>query len=268
MGCSIFSGIGFDKQRPLKNCWDSPNLWINLCHQNIKEINKLTLINNSKGGASNSEIFQWAVDTISSNLDLKILVCGWTSMPRHNFQVGFELFDTSESLRYDGIDIDITHRLNDKVVTSEYIQDLVRRFSALHHLQYEIVKVIEYINILKRLAPQIKIINVNVGCPWDQGFFDFIDLSKEKPNSLTDFTKDRILNVKNRDDSEIMALYEKQHKQYEQAGGIQKHTWANLYHAFGYNIIDKNYDNQHPGIKSNQLYYEVFKQYFTANIAV
>lgn len=262
-GCSFVSGIGFNTDDPNLDFKESADLWVNLCHKNVTQLQNLNLINLSKGGASNTEIFEDSVSAISKYSDINFLICCWTSMPRYNFNIGFELYDTSTTMQ-DQAYLK-SHRLNTETIPADYVQDLTNRLKALHHLHWEIVKLIKYINILSRLTEKfnIKLIHVNSICPWDKDFFKY-----EKnilPTDLTDFTQKEILNIKNRDDAEIIKLYTKQHQLYNELGGIQPQTWANLYNSLLSLQTDTNYDNLHPGINSNQDYYQILKQYIETN---
>ena len=85
------------------------------------------------------------------------------------------------------------------------------------------------------------------------------------PSDLSKFTQKEILNCKNRDDEEIYKLYTLQHDNYDETGGVDPDSWVNLYDSFLKLKLDLNFDNSHPGIKSNQLYYNLVKQYVETN---
>lgn len=251
-GCSFSSGAGFE------NTKNSEHLWVNLCHKNIDILSNLNLDNRSQDGFSNAEIFREAINAIAiDNENIDYLFCAWTFFPRLNFQIGFELYETNASLSGVNGDINLTN-IN---YTKSYINEVTNRFRVLLHSQKEIIDLIKYVNIVKNLSKKfnIKIVNINSMCPWDTNFFNFIDYSF--PEELTNITKTEILNFKNRDDKEIKQLYNKQHIQYQNEGGIQESSWLNLYNSFKDQQIDVNLDNQHPGIKSNFLYYTQIKNY-------
>jgi len=262
-GCSFVSGVGFDDADPELDFKESPNLWINLCCKNTPRLKNLNLINLSKAGASNTEIFETSLDAVFNHTDIDFLICCWTSMPRYNFSVGFELYDTTTSMQ-DKVNIR-SHKLNTGDISADYIQDLLDRLKVLHHLQWEIIKVVKYVNILKKLTEkfEINLVNINSLCPWDKDFFKYNQHAL--PMEFTEFTQNEILNIQNRSDEEIFKLYTKQHQMYNELGGIQPQTWANLYNSFLSLRTDTNYDNLHPGINSNQHYYQLVKQYIETN---
>jgi hypothetical protein len=111
-GCSFTAGSGWDKnvtKNASTTCKDYPGLWVNLCYKNITDFSELELVNLAQNGASNNEIFQQTLESSSIlGSDIHNIFCQWTSMPRYNFNAGFELWNTSESFSelYD-----LTHEL-------------------------------------------------------------------------------------------------------------------------------------------------------------
>ncbi len=259
-GCSITSGVGFNKDDIGSDDKDNPNLWVNLCCENIPEFKNLELLNISTGGSSNQKIFSSIVEAISQNTDIEYIVCAWTSMPRYNFNIGFELYDTEEGFHPNRHHVRDYH-LNQGIFTDSYLRNIATRFLTLHDLHYEIVHLLRFINIITNLASHkgTKIINVNACCPWDDQFFKVLP-DNCNPLDYTAFTQD-ILKISNRDDDEILQLYRKQHEQYNSYGGIREHTWVNLYNSFQSEYIDTNYDDLHPGVESNQRYFQLVQQY-------
>jgi len=257
-GCSSTSGFGLDPDDVFNDAYTHPTLWVNLAHQNIEKIQGTALTNRANRARSNTDIFEQATRALTEDNDLQFLICGWTSMPRYVSEVGFELYDTVDNVERCPKD----QQLNDVHYSDSYLQKTIDRFRALHHVQYEIVKLVRYINILKKFCDQrnITLINVNVMCPWDQDFF--LKLKEPfLPDELTPYTKEIILNVDNRDDQEIFDLYKKQHDQYDEQGGIHPDTWVDLYHNFQLLGVDLAYDNDHPGVESNKLYFNQLKTY-------
>jgi hypothetical protein len=261
-GCSFTAGSGWDKNDPTLNCKDDPNLWTNLCCSQIDQLQNLEVLNVSNGGASNLDIFLAALKTIVVHKsDIDTLFCQWTSMPRYNFSVGFELWNTSEGI---GLHKKHEHDVNlnrGETWNRKYLNDLLDRLLVLHHLHGEIVKLVEYSNILKKITQQfnIKLYFINGLCPWDQDYFT--RLINVLPEQFTEFTKKEILNIDSRDDNDIFKLYKIMHDDYDQAGGIDAACWINLYNSMNNNKPDTNYDNRHPGINSNQLYFQQIKNF-------
>lgn len=254
------SGVGLNKDDVELDAKDHPNLWVNLSCKNIPEFKNLELLNLSKGGSSNQRIFNSVVEAISQYTDIDYIVCAWTSVPRYNFNIGFELYDTEEVFVPNRQQIR-DHRLNQGIYTDKYLRDLSTRFLALHDLHYEIVYVLRYINIITNLIKHhgTKLININALGPWDKQFFNVLP-DTASPLDYTKFTQE-LLNISNRDDEEILQLYQKQHEQYNSHGGIREHTWVNLYNSFFDEYVDTNYDGVHPGIESNQKYFQLVQRY-------
>jgi hypothetical protein len=268
-GCSFTAGNGWVDALPEKSqsieCKDYPELWVNLCHTQLDQLNKLELVNLGVGGASNTEIFENTVQAIGEYADnIDTIFCQWTVMPRYRFNAGLELWATTESIQVNGRSKDDVRLSDGTVWTRKYLDDLLNRLNVLHHLHGEILKVVKYTNVLRALASthNIKIYFVNGLCPWDQNYF--VRLNDFLPEDLTPFTKTDILNIKSRSDSDINKLYKIMHDNYDTKGGIDPLCWVNLYSSMGANKIDTNYDNEHPGVKSNQLYFQQVKNFLEA----
>lgn len=264
VGCSFTAGCGWADLSPEESriieCKESPFLWVNICHKEISRIKKLELVNLGVGGASNTEIFQNAVRSISTINDIDIMFCQWTSVPRYNFNVGFELWDTSESLHNTKIRKHDVNLNKGNHWPRKYVSDLLDRIRVMHHLHWEILKVVDYSAILSRLAKQkgFNIFFINGLCPWDKNYFT--RLENVEPESYTFFTKKEILNIESRDDEDIFKLYNLAHDHYQGAGGINELEWVNLYDSFEQIQIDTNYDLAHPGKQSNIIFYNLVKQ--------
>lgn len=260
-GCSFTAGNGWvdtdTEESKRTDCKNSPHLWVNICHTRIDKFSRLDLINVAHGGASNTEIFQNTVrEIVKHGNQIDTVFCQWTGMPRYNWNVGFELWNTSEGL-LPGRTHDITVRQGD-TWSRKYLNDLSDRLRVLHHLHWEILKVVDYSNIIYKLTKQLGILNVffvNGLCPWDNNYF--IELDNVKPEMYTAFTKKEILDIDTRNDADILELYKLAHKQYQEAGGMTQLPWINLYNSLLTTQVDTNFDSNHPGEKSNILYYEM-----------
>lgn len=260
-GCSFTAGTGWLESDPLSEVKEHPNLWVNLVAKQIVDFENLELINLAQGGSSNTEIFRRTVAIMAElGSDIDTLFCQWTSMFRYNFHIGFELWNTSESLVTDALDHDVYLNRGNHY-TREYIRDLLNRFRALHHLHWEILQVVEFTNTIRKLAQRIgmrRLFFINGLCPWDRDYF--VRLDGVLPEAYTEFTKKDILNINSRDDKDIHALYNLAHRHYEQAGGIDPADWVNLYDSFLHLRSDRNFDGRHPGIHSNQLYFQLVQK--------
>ena len=255
-GASLTAGYGFRLPE------EKEFMWSTLIHKNC--FPELEYLNVAVVGDTNAGIFKQTIKTIAENKDLSIIMCSWVSLLRYNFSLGFELYPTL-SIGNEIIDSDKNkqndYKLNTGIISQKYVADIKNRFIALHHYHYEICKLLEYINIINNLCQQLKIIvyHCNDHCPWDRGYFD--RLENVKPEQYTEFTKNEILNIKNRDDDEIFKLYKKMHDEYDLAGGIHPASWINLYEPRIDNKVDVNHDGFHPGKKSNSNYFKQVKQF-------
>ena len=267
-GCSYTAGSGWADADPEEigniSVKDSPHLWINICHRRINALSQLELINIGQGGASNTEIFENTVRAMTKyGNQINTIFCQWTSMPRYNWNVGFELWSTSEDLGSSQLQLR-THDVNlnrGDTWPRDYITNLTDRLRVMHHLHWEILKVVGYSTVISDLAHKLGIDNVffiNGLCPWDCNYFT--KLENVKPEAYTKFTKTDILNVDSRDDADILELYKLAHQHYQERGGIVQAQWINLYESFHKNKVDTNFDGLHPGVKSNLGYYKMIDQ--------
>lgn len=250
VGCSFTQGVGFellDKE---------PGLWVNLLHKNVDQLSKTKLINNGAGGLSNERVFYTAVNSIVKHTPKYIFV-QWTSAPRYRITLGVETttvdqyFSPNKQINYD-------IPLHSIKYSASYLNSVKDRFLSLHHPHGDIVTIIEYTNSLINLANKTgtQIFFINGLCPWDDNYFT--KLQNVLPSCYTNYTQ-KLIESTTRADSETFAIYDKMHTEYTQAGSIQESYWLNLYWSFRHNMIDKNNDRQHPGIKSNLLYFNNIK---------
>ncbi len=250
-GCSYVSGVGFELGK------EEPNLWVNLLHRNT-HLKDHYLINCATGGRSNQGIFQDTVWHLTQE-EYDYAFVSWTSMPRYELELGVETYASRAVFMPNGPLRD--HNLNNITYNQQYLENIRDRFTTLAHLHFEILNLVYYVNSLVQLAKltNTKIFFVNGLCQWDKNYFDRLD--KVLPERYTNFTK-RLINIEDRDDEEIFKIYNKMHNEYQLAGGIQEQFWLNLYESLRNLRIDVNEDHQHPGIKSNQLYFEILNQAF------
>ncbi len=264
-GCSLTSGAGWNPGRG-DDCKHDRRLWINVAYQNTPTLAQLQLTNLSSTGASNSDIFEQTITGMSQlGSSIDTVLVQWTGMPRYNFNVGFELWPTSDST-HNGLRQD--HHLSNGVTwTADYIQDVVDRFRVLHHLHWEILHVVRYCNVLTRLARQLdigQIYFINGLCPWDQDYFVRLQGPRVMPEHYTKFTKHDIIDINSHNDQDIFRLYQQLHDHYDQAGGVVPAQWINLYNSIRHTQVDTNFDGIHPGSQSNLNFAHTVQEFFKA----
>lgn len=246
-GCSYTAGTGFELAT------EEPKLWTNqLYHKYFSHTKKLNL---GLGGRSNQKIFQDTIKALTS-LPVEYAIVEWTSSPRYEIQLGFEVYQTRASF------IPGPSQLPDWNVhgikySSNYLNQIKDRFTSLAHVCWEIIDLVEYVNSIVNVAKltKTKVFFVNGLCPWDRDFF--VKKSNVLPSEYTGRTQE-FLETSTRDDENIFALYNKLHTHFDEAGGIHQECWLNLYESMRANRIDTNSDGVHPGVDSNDLYTKVF----------
>ena len=266
-GCSLTAGAGWSQTDALQGrivaCKTAPDLWVNLCSKELSVLKNLELINLGIVGASNSDIFESTVNAISQyGSSVKILFCQWTAYPRYHWNLGFELWPTNDSVtNFDDPAFDINTSI-DVYFSAADLSRFKNQYLIMHHCHWEIVKILRFTNIISRLASlhDIKIYFINGLCHWDKDFFEKIEGDHVVPEDYTTYTKKHILAIDFRDDTDIHQLYKLAHNHYQETGGVRKNQWINLYDSMFDNIIDTNYDNQHPGKLSNLKYFQQIKE--------
>ena len=253
-GCSYTSGQGFGLER------NEPDLWVNQLHN--KFFSYTAKLNISQAGRANAGIFQ---DTVKALLTYPVeyAVVEWTSMPRYELELGFEMYNTWHSFMPNAPCQDInTNSIN---YSSSYLSTVRDRFTSLAYDCYEIKNLIEYTNSITRLSRLIgaKVFFINGLCPWDDNFFN--KKTNCLPSQYTKYTQ-KLLNVINRDDNEIYQLYNKLHSTFTNAGTMNESAWLNLYSPMNKNKIDVNLDQLHPGVQSNNKYFELFSKSLDTNL--
>ena len=258
-GCSFSAGVGLVepiinefgiKQYP--ECKDSPDLWINLIYDKVDNI--------ARGGNSNLRIFQMAATALLEK-SYDVALIQWTSFMRHEWSAGFETWDTTVRSILGSLSGKSVN-LHNQTLNSKLIQDRVDSFFVLEHAHYRIVQLLEYMNILCRIAKITKteIFFINGLCWWDNNFFDKINY--KLPSETTKYTQE-LLDLPNHSDEEYANLYAQMHSDYKVAGGIHKNRWLNLYNNMHSNRIDRGTDGNHPGVSANKQYANNFKKYLT-----
>lgn len=256
-GCSHSAGNGLTKlfvnefgESWYNECKDSNDLWINQLHR--KYYPDYNLDNISRGGNSNLRIFQMATTALLSK-NYKVAFIQFTSFMRHEWALGFETWDTTcrtilGSTRGRSINLHNNVSYDYKVIQNKF-----DNFFILEHAHYHIVQIIEYINILCKVAELTgtELYFINGLCWWDQDFFTKINY--KHPSDTTKYTQE-LLDLPNHSDEEYKQLYTKMHREYEIAGGIHEDQWLNLYNPMNSNRVDLAFDGAHPGILSNAQY--------------
>lgn len=230
-GCSYVAGKG------LPNLHLDLNNFINVFLRGIYP--EANIVNIGTLGASNRKIFETTVEALSTQSFDRVFV-GWTSYPRYHFYFGLELFDYTGhkfSPRNQG-----THKHSWKDISKQDFETTNRVLSSVHD-HYEILDILRYSMILKKLHPKVYFINVLTH--WSNDFFT--KKYWNNPNELDDYTKN-LLDADLRTDEQVQLLYDKQHSDYSMiVDSSLWHRWLNLYQPVRHFRIDTGDDGVHPG---------------------
>jgi len=239
-----------------------PALWVNRCHREIPQWRDLELMNLAQNGATNHWIFETAVRLLSENFSwpvddrIKYLVIGWAPVSTMQLRVGFELYET---MLYYWLPSVAEIKTNQHNYDKKTLRDHIRLYKKLNHPHNGILKVVQYVNVLKNLSQAlgIHVIFTNMRLPWDQDYFSRRTETNLKPSDFTSYTQKEILFSDQRDDGESILLYNKLHDEYDQAGGINQQLWANLYDSFS----DGEFFGTTTRLEYQDIFSEKIKQY-------
>lgn len=245
-GCSYVEGMGLDleKQDPDNFC----NVFANEYFHNNYKITNIGL-----RGSSNLAIYLSASLAMTQQEFDYVFVC-WTAYPRYNFRLGFETYEFGKRVVFNSIDIgNQSHNGHAISYSKKWLDDFREKYLSAHHAHFEIVELMKYLTLLDHLAilKNIKLYFINNLCPWSLGYFE--RRSNFMPIELDSYSQE-LLDVDSRDDSDIRALYNLMHDDFEQAGGIKPHRWINLYQSFNSMKIDQAPDRLHPGPLSHKKF--------------
>lgn len=246
----LFNGCSFTKGTGLVNEDLSPELWTNRLAN--KYFNNPVITNIADAGRNNQWIF---VETLSelTRKHYDVVFVAWTSTDRLNFNVGLEPYNTLTRL-YNSTPINLN---SNQVISSSWQDETGDRLRRIQNSHWGILDLVKYVNILVNFQVQYrksKIFFVNSLCNWPQNYFEKINYTV--PSELGSFYYE-LLEVDNRDDDEIDALYNLIYQQYSKYGGIQSQYWLNLYRSLMVaQIDDASATDKHPGKQSQHLFTE------------
>jgi hypothetical protein len=206
-------------------------------------------------GRDNEWICLEAINNLIKN-DYDLLIVGWAPIPRFNFHVGLELYDTNTKLDLSRDKYCIN---NDITITGKELNKIGDSLLKIHNDHWDLLKLVKYVNTLIELqvtARKKKIIFFNPHIKLSQDFF--VKKEIKRPSDLSKYEQD-LLSVDTRDDQEIFDLYNMIHTDYQMYGGVHSELWANLYNPF----IDLQIDNaphaaKHPGYQSQEVFVKEF----------
>ena len=253
VGCSYTYGDGLD------TTINDPKLWVNqLCDAVLPSA---TITNLAKVGKNNHWIFLETISALIKN-DYDYVFIGWSAISRLNFHVGLELYtiDTMLSSVSEPHDISI---VGGATYSRKWLNETGDRLRKIYNDHWELLNLVKYVNTL---------IEIQVKCRNKKIFFinslNVLSLNYFKkqeinlPSDLSEFEQN-ILSTDLRDDTEIFALYDMIHQQYNEYGGINDDYWLNLNKSLWSLKIDEiSKTNKHPGYLSQ----DIFAEYLTTSL--
>jgi hypothetical protein len=144
---------------------------------------------------------------------------------------------------------DPDYRYRDLYISKSEKSNLRNLVLLLNHDYQNIIDLISYCKILNMMAQQTntKIFYINGLVPWTD------DLNRPLTNnlseSLSDYTKNVLLDFDSRDDDEIVKYFNHLQTKFNK---LDQSNWINLFNSLLNNIVDNGPEGHHPGINSHQ----------------
>jgi hypothetical protein len=248
VGCSLTSGfkMGDNPDDAEHNNPAHPRLWANKL---LSQLDNFEITNRSRAGANNQWIFMEAMSALAQDY-FDVVLVQWTYLGRINLPVGLELYKTYTMLQGEA-DINL---VNHVTMSAKWLQDLGYRLRSFKNLHWDILDIVRYVNILTQFQKlkNSKVYFVNGVLQWSPGYFEKKSITV--PSDLSNFEQ-HLLEAKHREDSEVFAIYDMMHQQYQQHGTIQSRHWLNLYDPMkSWQVDDIVPDDYHPGYTSQDVF--------------
>ena len=249
-GCSITVGVGL----PLEK--SSPKNYANIVANHYSaDINNLAV-----GGNSNYNIFITALNEILFNTPDKIFV-QWSAINRtwlypepelHNVFV--IMSTTTADTRIDNVSGFHTSIFKDK----KEIQKFIDQYLLLNGDYVNLLKLIEYSNILKKVADDsnCQLIMINGLVPWTDELLR-LGIITNYNKEFSDYTKSMI-KFDTRNDEDIERYLAKLEKEFN---SLDKKLWVNIFSSMLKLAVDTGTDQSHPGPNSHQMYADMVIKY-------
>ena len=255
-GCSMVSGYG------LADGKDDKALWVNIIANNLNA----NLINVSTTAGSNQSIFEEALTGLTTIPDIDLLIVAWTVFPRFRFYPGVELFNSPGHISITSSTLNDQYQFDWKggKLSKSDIATLCRILLTLDEDVHNFKQLIRYSTILENNAQllNIPIVFVNAAIPkWNTDFLIRKNINAiGGPDALDNLTK-QLIQIDDRDDNDIIEIYNNIHSEFERVGKINLTNWSNFDTSLYSLGVDKAIDNNHLGSKSNAIYAEIILTY-------
>jgi hypothetical protein len=167
----------------------------------------------------------------------------WSALNRIWFSPGPNVyFSTVEERTSD-------FRYRDLYISKSEKANLKNLLLLLNHDYQNIIDLISYCKILNILAQQTntKIFYINGLVPWTDDLTRL--LTNDLSTSLSNYTKNVLLEFDTRDDNEIVKYFNDLQTKFNK---LDQSNWINLFNSFLNNTVDNGPEGHHPGIKSHQ----------------
>ena len=239
---------------------DDPALWVNIIADKLGA----NIHNVSTTSGSNQSIFEEALTGLTTISDVDLLIVAWTVFPRFRFYPGVELYNATGYFSITSQIPPSEYTWKDGGIGESEMKTLKRLVLTLDEDAHNFAQIIRYSSILTHMAQllNIPVVFVNAAIPqWTTDFVIRKDITKIGGPFNLDKTTKRIIQIEDRDDADIIKIYNNIHNEFERMGKIDLTNWANFDTSLYSLGVDKAIDNNHLGSKSNAIYAEIILTY-------
>jgi hypothetical protein len=242
-GCSFTSGDGIPVEQRDDVIYD----------RLISKKLNLTSNNIALGGSSNYEIFMRSANAIMSG-KYDLVITQWSVLNRICFNAG-----PDSSARYFANDTENPDfRYRDLYISSAKRTLFRNMVLLLNHDYQNIIDLIDYCSILKRLAgSSTQVVFINGLIPWGPDLVN--PLRTDLSTSLGNYSKS-MLDFDNRNKAEVIEFFKKLQDKFTE---LDTSLWVNIFNPFMVNRIDRAADGEHPGPISHQWMATQLENYLT-----
>lgn len=243
VGCSFTSGTGLDLEK------DDDKNYVRIISNHYGADVK----NVSKPGNSNYDIFMSALQELVTEPPDTLFV-QWTGLNRVWLYPSptTELF-LSHIITEDFIYRDVTYSKFD-------LQKFSNQYHLLNHDYHNLLVLIDYCNIIKRVATNTKVVFINGLIPWTEEICN-IDTINDYSKNLSAYTK-TLLEFDSTDDAELNQIFT---KLYTHIINTDRLCWVNMFNSMLELQVDRGNDNMHPGEESHKVYADMIINYLENN---
>lgn len=191
------------------------------------------------GGSSNYKIFMRSADAIISG-KYDLVVTQWSALNRLWLHPGPDVNFFVNDTRCP----DFEYR--DLYLTKRQKETFTNTLLVMNHDYQNILDLVDYCAILKRISGPTTLIFINGLVPWTDDLA--MPLGTDLSKTLSTYSKN-LVDFNNREDLEIVEIFKKLQTKFAE---LDTSLWVNVFDSFMGNVVDQGPEGHHPGPVSHK----------------